>query len=256
MPQCWQKANADGVLRPQDGHCRCCGDGCEGAFDVLALPTTAASGDGSAAFASAGALDDGPARSVEPHILQKFIPAGLGVLHAGHATDEADSLGATGAAGEDDAAAGGTATTGRGVGFLAMTVWLPGGAAGPASTGAGATGLGVASGCGDAASEGAATGLAADAGETSGFTPSLGGSGAGAAMVFCGPADGLVSGNRPTSGLGPISGMRQPQFWQNAAPSRTGRPHFGQGVEGEADMKRDWQREWTMRRKLCYTAPL
>jgi len=137
-------------------------------------------------------------RSVEPHILQKFIPAGLGVLQAGQATDEGDSLGAIGAAVPDDDA-GGTAPTGRGVGFLAMTVVLPGVAAGPAATGAGATGRGA----------------------TTGFAPSLGGSGAGAAIVFCGPADGLVSGNRPASGLGRISGMRQPQFWQNAAPSRT-----------------------------------
>ena len=234
IPQCWQKANADGVLRPHDMQIRCCGDGCDGALAVDAFPTTAASGDGSAAFAIPGALDDGPARSVEPHILQKFMPIGFGVLHAGQATDEGDSPGATGAAGDEDA--DGMATTGRGVGFFAMTVWLPGGAACPESRGAGAMGLGVASGCGGSTDGGAATGFTAEAGETSGLTPILAGSGAGAAMVFCGPADGLDSGNRPASGLGPISGMRQPQFWQNAAPSRTGRPHFGQGVEGEADI--------------------
>lgn len=242
------------MLRPQEVQGRCCGDGCDdGDLAVPTFPTTAASGDGSAAFASAGALDDGPTRSVEPHILQKFMPIGFGVLQAGQATDDGESLGATGWEGEDDAA--GTATTGRGVGFLAITVWLPGGAACPESTGAGAIGLGVASGCDGSTDGGAAAGFTAEAGETSGFAPILG-SGAGAAIVFCGPAEGLVSGNRPASGLGPISGMRQPQFWQNAAPSRTGRPHFGQGVEGEADIRRHRQREWTMRRKLCYTAPL
>src|SRR5262249_57531695 len=103
-----------------------------------------------------GRVGDGRARKVEPHILQKFMPAGLGVLHAGHATDEGASLGATG--GGD---ASGT-ESGRGVGFLATMVWLPGDAGLPPSTGLGAGG-----------------------GVATGFTPSLGGGGAIAAIVFC-----------------------------------------------------------------------
>lgn len=216
---------------PHDEQVRCAAAGCDGVRAVVDLPTTAASGDGNDAFGTADPLDEGTVRNVEPHILQKFIPAGLGELHAGHTTDEGASLGATGG-GE----AGGTAT-GRGVGFLATMVWLPGDAGLPPSTGVGA-------GCGVAA----------------GFTPSLGGSGAMEAIVFWGPGAGLASGNRPASDRGPISGMRQPQLWQKAEPSRTGRSHFGQVLEGDADMRRDaqgdWRSEWTMRRKLCYTAPL
>jgi hypothetical protein len=71
-PQCWQKAKPDGVCLPQEGQ--------------VALPGAAA-GAASAAGMALGAAND------VPHILQKFIPAGLLVPQALQTIPEAAAAG-------------------------------------------------------------------------------------------------------------------------------------------------------------------
>jgi hypothetical protein len=208
-----------------------------GGADTLAtggLLTTAASGDGKAARGWAAV------RRVVPHILQKFIPAGLAVEQAGQASDEDASVGASGGLA--------SAADTTGADFLAMIVfWLVPEAL-PPSTGDGSGGIADAGGMAEIAGKADADGVEAEEGMKGTLPPTAAaalaggvalpiGGGAGAAMVFCGPfcgpGPGPTSGNRPDPTAGPTSGRRFPQFWQKVAPSRTERPHFGQ-MDGNA----------------------
>ena len=84
-PQCWQKANPDGVCLPHAGQ--------------MALPEAAAGAAPCAAPPLGSATGAGLGTSEVPHILQKFIPAGLAVPHELQTVPPAVAAGAGAAAG-------------------------------------------------------------------------------------------------------------------------------------------------------------
>jgi hypothetical protein len=198
-------------MRPHAVHGRCAvACATTGAERLPGALTTAASADGSGAFAgatAATALAPAAARRPEPHILQKFMPGGLGVLHAGQATADDDSTGARGRLGAAELS-GGTVVApaspgaGDGAGFLARRVRC-GSAPGRGPTGA----RDSTAGRGPTGARDSTTGR--------GAAGAAGLTGAAAMMVFCGGRAG-VSGNRAGSALGPRSGAaatrRAPQL--------------------------------------------